>query len=208
MTPKGLGQYDMEYDSHPCFWGKNPGKYVTLLTTMLHKGHVLDLGAGEGKNSIYLAKKGFNVVAVECSDSGLENFRRRLHDVPSGSRKHIKIVKDDVRDFQPNITFDAIIAYGLLHCLPNESDAMTVVRRMKAWTKPNGYNVVVTFTPKLPVPKQQQYLQATFLPPNELVSWYDDWLVKRLEEEIITEAHPTSGTKHKHAICRLLSQNR
>jgi tellurite methyltransferase len=46
------------------------------------KGRVLDLGAGNGRNALFLAKQGFDVIAVDVSDvaiNGLAGVHPRLH---------------------------------------------------------------------------------------------------------------------------------
>ena len=63
---------------------------------------LLDLGAGNGRDSIYFAQKGLIVTAVEFSESGIEAL---------GSRG-ITILKQDLQtlNFKPN-NFDVIYAH-------------------------------------------------------------------------------------------------
>src|SRR5437899_3036754 len=142
MDQKGLGQHDLEYVKSHCFWGNSPGKFVTLLSEHLRSGRVLDLGAGEGKNSIYLARKGLDVVALECSFPALANFKEQLRRVAKSSRRRISVIQMDVRSYLPRVEFDAVVAYGLLHCLPSERDAHSLIEAMKTSTRPGGYNVI------------------------------------------------------------------
>src|SRR4051794_41019534 len=106
---KGLGQYDFEYAQCCCFWGTEPGKYARLLPTHLSNGCVLDLGAGEGKNAIYLATLGFEIIAVECSQYALKNFRERLGSLSPHISKRIEIVHADVRTYEPPKQVDAVV---------------------------------------------------------------------------------------------------
>ncbi|MGD0208726.1 MAG: methyltransferase domain-containing protein [Verrucomicrobiota bacterium] len=92
---KGLGQYDQEYAACHCFWGRQPAKYIRLLVKHLSEGRILDLGAGEGKNSLFLAERGFHIVAVECSQYAIANFKRRLREVAPSVRNRIQIVATD-----------------------------------------------------------------------------------------------------------------
>lgn len=206
MTKKGIGQYDIEYAQCQCFWGKRPGKFVTFLLDELTKGPILDLGAGEGKNAIAVAQKGFEVIAVECSEYAISNFECHLQRLDPQVRSRIKIIKNDVRFFKTKDRFQAVIAYGLLHCLSSESDIYQVVNFMKMITAPGGYDVLATFTNSLPVPEVHNYLAATLLPVDDLRQMYCDWKIERFEDDILTEAHPTSKTVHKHSICRILAR--
>lgn len=208
MPDRGKGQYDAEYAQCSCFWGTSPGKFVELFLdqTLLSEGSVLDLGAGEGKNSIYLAQRGFHVTAVECSAFAIRNFRHRLETLSPTVRARITIQETDVVQADFKTDWDLVIAYGLLHCLPSMADVESVVRRMQRWTRPLGWNVVVAFTNELPVPDCQQYLEPTLLAPDSLSSLYEDWEIMALENSVLTEVHPTSKVMHTHSVCRLLAR--
>lgn len=206
MNRKGLGQYDLEYAECPCFWGTKPGKYILKLMEYLKKGSVLDLGAGEGKNAIYMARQGFEVHAVECSEFAVKNFNAILKSETAAVREKIKIIESDVRDFKPVSTYDAVIAYGLLHCLPSLNGLNKVLDIMAAATRKQGLNVIVTFTDTLGVPTVQGYLEPTLIPENYLENKYNDWNILLYENDIIEESHPTSNILHKHSVCRLLAK--
>jgi cyclopropane fatty-acyl-phospholipid synthase-like methyltransferase len=207
MSDRGLGQYDLEYAKCPCFWGTAPGKFVRNVPSLVHAGRVLDLGAGEGKNAIYLAEHGFDVLAVDCSRFALANFRQRLAAMPEEIARRIEIVEADVTGFQPNGFFDVVVAYGLLHCLTDFDAIQRVVSIMQRCTKRGGINVLVCFTDHLPVPPEQDYLEPTLLPEGVLESLYGEWEILSCENDVINETHPTSGTPHSHSLCRLIARN-
>ena len=202
----GLGQYDHEYQNCSCFWGTEPGKYVRLLSRCISRGVVLDLGAGEGKNAIYLASQGLTVVAVECSPFAIRNFAARLQTLPSQVQSRIEIVEADVLGYEPNGAFIAVIAYGLLHCLPDLQCVEAVIAKMKTATAEGGFNVAVAFNDDIPVPSVQNYLQATLLPIRLLEQQYVDWRIVASESERLQETHPTSNVPHEHSISRILAQ--
>lgn len=206
MTNKGVGQYDLEYAQCECFWGLQPGKFVTLLIDKLEKGPILDLGAGEGKNAIALAQEGFFVTAVECSTYAINNFKQRLRSLDHNIMSRIEIIQTDVRFFESNERFQAVIAYGLLHCLTSKPDIYRVVDFMKKSTLPGGYNVLVSLTNSLSLSEVHNYLTPTLLPADNFREMYRYWQIEKFEDTILTEVHPTSKTKHKHGICRILAR--
>lgn len=164
------------------------------------------MGAGEGKNAIAVAQKGFEVIAVECSEYAISNFECRLQTLDPHVRSRIKIIQTDVRFFETKDRFQAVIAYGLLHCLSSESDIYKMVDFMKKSTVPGGYNVLATLTNSLPVPEVHKYLAVTLLATDDYKKMYSDWQIERLEDDILTEAHPTSKTIHEHSICRIFAR--
>jgi 2-polyprenyl-3-methyl-5-hydroxy-6-metoxy-1,4-benzoquinol methylase len=57
--------YDKIYkENKEPFGGGRPLALVEQIPSYMQEGRVLDIGAGTGRNSIYLAEKGFRVDAV------------------------------------------------------------------------------------------------------------------------------------------------
>ncbi len=205
---KNLGQYDKEYSKCPCFWGKEPSKYVKMISQYSSSGDVLDLGAGEGKNSFYLASLGFNVTAVEISTYAVKNFLNRM--IEEGEKNdfsdNINVICGDVKKIDNfiNKKFDIIVAYGLLHCFNSRDEISEFLEKIKNLTIPGGINVISTFTDELPVPEIQDYLTPTLLKKEEIKEYYKDWEVLNYENGILEHEHPTSKTLHKHSLCRII----
>jgi len=205
---KNRGQYDTEYKNCSCFWGSEPSKYVRLIPNYISSGRVLDLGAGEGKNSFYLASLGFKVVAIDVSLYAIRNFINRA--IKENNKKskveNIDIICADIRDWPIVGKFDVVISYGLLHCLNSEKEIALIIKKMKSATKKGGINVICTFTNELGVPKIQDYLNPTLLSKMALKKkYYNDWQILNYECDIIEHRHPTSNKLHKHSVCRMIA---
>ncbi|MDD4331468.1 MAG: hypothetical protein PHU28_03970 [Methanosarcinaceae archaeon] len=60
------------------YWGKEPNKLVNKVLdfipeqTKIPNLKLIDLGAGEGRDSVFFALQGFNVLAVDIVPAGLE----------------------------------------------------------------------------------------------------------------------------------------
>src|SRR5690348_6695352 len=76
------GGYNEGYAAVPCFWGTAPGSLILKLLEEIDATgmHVLDLGAGEGKNAAAFARRGAIVDAIECSSKAIENGRNAFSD--------------------------------------------------------------------------------------------------------------------------------
>jgi SAM-dependent methyltransferase len=56
--------------------GKKANPFLRKHIDLLPKGKALDLAAGEGRNAVFLACHGFEVVAVDISEAGLSKARK------------------------------------------------------------------------------------------------------------------------------------
>jgi ubiquinone/menaquinone biosynthesis C-methylase UbiE len=74
---------------------------------------VLDLGCGAGRHSILLGKMGFQVVALDVSETALKTLEGRLK---TASIDNITLVKHEMRDlpFVENY-FDGVVCTNVLH---------------------------------------------------------------------------------------------
>jgi methyl halide transferase len=76
------------------------------------RGSVLEIGCGTGSNAIYLAKRGFDVTAVDNSPTALERARTRAEQCDA----LLRLVLDDVFEFFPTAgTFDVVYEAGFYH---------------------------------------------------------------------------------------------
>lgn len=91
IRPKGTNAYQMvtgeDSDDDRSHWdalfntrtyvfGKEPASFLRDNVNRLPVGKVLDIAAGEGRNAVFLAKKGFSVDAVDYSEVALRKARR------------------------------------------------------------------------------------------------------------------------------------
>ena len=81
-------------------WPKIQKKAIRLA-----KGRVLDIGTGAGRVSLYLQRKGLDVVAIDNSHLSIKVCQKR------GVKKAKVMSIDEVDKFKPN-SFDTIIMYG------------------------------------------------------------------------------------------------
>ena len=68
------------------------------------KGRVLDVGCGEGRHSLYLQEKGFDVLGIDNSPLAIEICKLR-------GLKKTEVMAIESLDFKPNL-FDTIIMLG------------------------------------------------------------------------------------------------
>ena len=115
---------------------------VEFLTTMrfiekyLFDGaKIIEIGAGTGRYSHALARRGFSVDAVELTECNIEVFRRNtLPDEP------VTVRQGDARDLSDfdDETYDIALLLGPMYHLYTKEDAMQALRETLRVTKPGG----------------------------------------------------------------------
>jgi SAM-dependent methyltransferase len=68
-------EWDERYSGAGFQWSVHPNQFVAAELAGLAPGRALDLAAGEGRNSVWLAERGWSVTAVDFSRVGLDKGR-------------------------------------------------------------------------------------------------------------------------------------
>lgn len=67
--------WDRRYADSELVWSENPNQFVAAELVELPPGRAIDVAAGEGRNSIWLASRGWQVTALDFSQAGLDKGR-------------------------------------------------------------------------------------------------------------------------------------
>ena len=96
---------------------------------------ILDIGAGAGEYSLYFAKKGYHVSALELADANMEVFRAKL----TGAEQ-IDLVQGNALDLSryESSSFDVVLLLGPLYHLHGESDRLRCIEEAKRVCKADG----------------------------------------------------------------------
>lgn len=111
----------------------------------LAAGTALELGCGTGDTSIYLAKHGWQVTAVDFVPTALEKARAKAR----GESVAINFVHADIRQLRQagiNGPFPLILDNGCLHNM-NDDDRDSYVREVSAVAAPDARLLIVAFLP-------------------------------------------------------------
>lgn len=91
-----------------------PDKAITQFIEKHKIETALEFGCGEGRNAIYLAKNGIDVLAIDSSEIAIRNAK----DNAKGFDKNLKFVASDCLSFDyANMSYDLAIDSGMFHHL-------------------------------------------------------------------------------------------
>jgi tellurite methyltransferase len=199
------GGYEDGYSCCSCFWGRSAGSLVSkfLSATRSVKGlQALDLGCGEGKNAYALARAGADVIAVDCSERAINNGEREF------PNSKIKWVISDAETYliSSEKTFDLIVMYGLLHCLPSAEKIKELIKLALDKTRSDGVHIVASFNDGPHDLSAHPGFLPTLMPHDFFLRQYAGHVVLSASNSRIDETHPHNQIPHFHSLTRLVAR--
>ena len=170
-------RYDRLYKENLYPFGEEHIFFVEKALQYLKSGEVLDLGAGDGRNSIYLAAQGFHVLAVDFSQVAIKKIKK----ISDSRNISLDIEVADIRKRKIVRSYDLILAAFVLHHL-SRSEALTLIQNMMAHTSIHGLNIIATFTEQGDFYKNNPGTENFYIRNAELKTLYSKWEILRYEE--------------------------
>ncbi len=100
----------------------------------IYKEKILEIGCGNGRDSIYLVQRGYNVIGIDITSNAIalaRNNKKYLLKNKSWS-KNLKFIIADAENLPfPDNYFDAIYSIGVLHCTNLRKSLKEAVRVLK-----------------------------------------------------------------------------
>lgn len=130
---------------------KHPANFITQneladenLVDFFEKGipitSSIEFGCGEGRNAIFMAKKGVSVTAIDSSTFAIENASK----IAVKNDVNVDFRCQNIFSSNINIKFDFAYDSGMLHHLPPHR-RITYIELLKSVLKPGGYFGLVCF---------------------------------------------------------------
>jgi len=89
--------WDRRYDTPRMVWPAEPNRFLRAEVGGLAAGRALDLACGEGRNAIWLARRGWEVTGVDFSGVALAKARQAADDAGVS----LRLVQADLADHVP-----------------------------------------------------------------------------------------------------------
>ncbi|MFD2083100.1 class I SAM-dependent methyltransferase [Actinopolymorpha cephalotaxi] len=133
--------WDERYAAVDLVWGAEPNRWLAAEAAGLAPGRALDLAAGEGRNAIWLARRGWDVTAVDFSGVAVERGRRLAGSEPVDIAGRITWKVADVRQEVGPAGAYSLVCVVYLHLVADER--RRAVRHAANAVAPGGVLLVV-----------------------------------------------------------------
>jgi len=134
--------WNERYSGDDLVYGEAPNDFLALVAKSFPAtGRAIDLGAGEGRNALFLASRGLEVLAVDQSEVGMQKAQRLARE--RGLKLRTQAV--DLQEFDADHESFDVISSIFVH-LPVAIRA-AVHARVGAWLKRGGLFVLEAYAP-------------------------------------------------------------
>ncbi|MHB1475873.1 MAG: class I SAM-dependent methyltransferase [Dermatophilaceae bacterium] len=133
--------WNQRYKDSELVWSAAPNIWVKQLTEDLPAGKALDVAAGEGRNALWLAARGWHVTAVDFSTVALQRARSLAKEQLGRDASRLETLEADVETWVPPARSYDLVLVVYLH-LPKEQ-RRSVMRAAAEAVAPGGTLLVV-----------------------------------------------------------------
>ncbi|KMP10805.1 hypothetical protein UR09_02200 [Candidatus Nitromaritima sp. SCGC AAA799-A02] len=171
MSLKDKEKWDAKYGVPQYLTGKEPCQWLQDNSDLLtgEKGRALDIAAGEGRNAVFAAQRGYDTLAIDVSSAGLDKARALAGE--KRTQIETQVVDLDHWQFEKN-EFDLVLCFNFLdrRIFPKIRDAL----------KPGGLVFYETFS--VDHLKYSDFKREWLLEHNELLNVFSGYRILRYQE--------------------------
>lgn len=170
MALQDKEKWNQKYRDAEYISGKEPCEWLTENADLLTgRGKALDIATGEGRNAVYAASLGYDVLAVDVSERGIEKTRALALE----KKVHLNALVADLDDYEfAASAFDLVLCFNFLE--------RKLFPKIRQCLKPGGLIFYETFT--LDYLKYSRFKKEWVLGYNELLNVFQDFRILRYRE--------------------------
>ncbi len=202
--------YDKTYKEVKDVFGNEPEEILVNYFEQINRAKpVLDIGSGQGRNSIFLAEKGYQVDAIDTSIVAVDT----LNKIAREKGLQIKAHQNGFENFLPQTDFySGIMVLGLIQILSND-DFSKLKEKLNSWTVKGSLLFITAFGTA--DPSYERYAAnwvsvsknifadnkgnyRRFLEPDEILLIFKDYEVVHHWEGLGKEHHHGDGILEQH----------
>lgn len=156
--------YDLIYRFFPVDWVFGPTsqieQYVDLaIDGRIKPGSAITLGCGVGRETIYLAKKGFNVIGLDFSPTAIQKARAKAKE----EGVEVEFIVDDLTNLQHTLgTYDLVMDFGAFNDLSQGARDL-YMKNVLPMIKPGDHYIMFSFDKMLHPDEVTQRFSDNFI---------------------------------------------
>ena len=167
-APKDQSRWDKYYDIEEFLFGTEPIRFLKENIHLFPKGKALDLAMGEGRNGVYLATQGFDVLGLDISPLGL----KKAHKLAEHHNVRIKTQVVDLEEYQlEKNAYDVIICTYYMQ--------RDLFEQIKESIRPGGMVLIETYN--VDYLRYASFSKKYLLEHNELLEIFKDFKTIRYQ---------------------------
>ena len=134
--------WNQRYDQPELVWSTGPNVWVEQVSSGLPPGTALDLGAGEGRNALWLVENGWDVTAVDFSGVAIERARSLARErLGDAADRRFHGVCADLLSYQPTAESSDLVM--LIYLQVPRNQRRTVIKSAARAVRAGGLLLVV-----------------------------------------------------------------
>ncbi|MFA5000431.1 MAG: methyltransferase domain-containing protein [Patescibacteria group bacterium] len=199
-----MEKYNKIYSSSNVSEDIKPSQILSLIwKNFLPNRKILDLGCGQGIDSLFLSKNGFSVTAIDSSDVAINQIKIKKDEF---KLDNLELICGDINDFNiEKNKYQVIICRNVLNFL-DKNKALRILKSLQDNIQKGSYIIIEVFTKDDP----------SFLSDNKFTSYFEEQellnifsgykIFYYLENTILDPGHPGFPNPHKHGVVRIIAQ--
>jgi cyclopropane fatty-acyl-phospholipid synthase-like methyltransferase len=205
-------RYDEAYGKTEDYFGVEPAPILKRYYRLIDKSKpVLDVGVGQGRNTLFLAREGFSVEAIDPSKTAID----AVSAIAKKEKLPVRTYRCGLEEFKPAVdSYAAILLFGLAQEFEWDS-ILLMFYKARRWTKEGGLIFVTAFTTADPSFSQvagewkkikrnsfasEDGRIATFLEPDEILQFFEGSEIVHHWEGMGAEHRHGEGPVERHGV--------
>lgn len=189
-------------DDTTFLFGAKPNKTIVEFEHLFDKKwEILDVGCGDGKNAIYLAKQGFcNVDAFDMSHNAIDKVRR----ICETEKIQVNTEITTANDFEFTKQYDLMLSFGVFHFM-DKNDWKAFIRKAQKHTNIGGIHIIQIFNDNIAPTPDIAPFAIGMAKDGEIKKLYEGWEIIQYLSYTFEEEHPNVPL-HSHASNKIVAR--
>ncbi len=203
--------YDDIYRT-PDWFGSDPSPLLPAFTDRLPPGsRVLDLGSGQGRHALPLARSGCRVTGMDLSAEAVT----QVNTIATAEGLDCTVLREDIFAHQTDEPYDGVLCFGLFQMLPS-TKVSPLADLLRDWVRPGGTVWITawhTGDPRFEIPEAPWQTAGPrarhdpvndrhlfYFHPEEILDFFPGWQVLHHHEGLGAVHRHGDGPPEQHGV--------